>query len=191
MLTNYLERYYHDRFRIHCRHSITCRDVDTPVIVVRHPYDRVTSMYLFWKYGSDMFDVSPEESNQGTPEDSFDSFLDCISNSTVPRRKHIPNDLKFTTYSEWISPSDFYRTIVLMYSPDMTGPINGLLEHCDIASRGKRVPRLNVSTNSSMFPSQGPLTQTQKCRIDTIFRYDLDLWDSCVNRPHLFRCVIK
>jgi len=41
MLTNYLERYYHDRFRIHCRHSITCRDVDTPVIVVRHPYDRV------------------------------------------------------------------------------------------------------------------------------------------------------
>lgn len=116
-------------------------------MVVRDPYDRAESMFLYWKYGG------RATSKQGSSYARDESFLQTWGNVTFQTylemveqespalvSRHIWK-MHYTPTSHWLRPAEYPKAIVVEYYKDMNYCLQELFEYTGIKERASGFPK--------------------------------------------------
>jgi hypothetical protein len=184
----FFEEHYSD-FIKGTGHDNKCMNNNNPIIIIRDPIDRFISMYKYWKYGS--LDIDKYRRNglflQNYNQYSIKDFIRLIKN-----KQH--DDLyqsftwnqHFEPITNWINNVDYTNIIVILYTKNLNGKINKLLEVLKIKPKPVELPIINISNNKENIQ----LDDDDILFIKSYFADDFKLYDDVKNSPELFKHVL-
>ena len=182
-------------------HSILASEVENPIVVVRDPYDRIVSMYLYWKYGSKMHPRDEYFINKER-HTTFQDFLHRVEDEPSSLIYGATWEDHFKPTSHWIKPSDYKKSIVIVYSRNLTYCLQPLLNFIGVFNDDddggdensriiKPIPIINPSSKRKNHQKDIQWTDSLMEIVNRIYRSDFDLIDRMLNQPNQFRLVIK
>ena len=162
-------------------HELKAISVQNPIVIIREPYERIFSVYRYWRAGSEIYGRKPKESK---PELSFSEFLDEINifniwSSYIGAEHLLPQ-------SCWLSPDAYSKTIVIKYRNDLSASMGSLLEYLGLGVPDKVMCKMNVTLDSS----QIEISQNEKQKIIDRYWCDFVLWYDLNNKKEKFKKVI-
>jgi len=182
-IEDFFERYYGHRI-LGKGHGITCACAANPIIVFRDPYERILSIYYYFKYGAEDLPKHRPKSDRGNI--TIQQFLESILNSKINKY--------FDHYFiiDHIRPQAFWyddrlcKNIVLKYSKDLNAQAQKLLKHIGEPESKNKIPLKNITKNKRAIN----LSDDQKTIIKELYKADFILQDYINNKPEKFRLVI-
>ena len=161
------------------KHKWKCSDHPNPIIFLRDPVSRFLSMYNYWKHGSEKY--------MRTGVDSYldhytvDDYINFIETRSTALILGFTWEEHYAPQTNWIQPSDYSKTIVVIYKEDLWPSIKALLEYIDMPVPHTPMGRVNVTNKT--------VTTLEPRHVDWIRKYyehDYEL----LNKTALFRKVI-
>lgn len=169
-------------------HGNRCTPENNPIIVLREPFDRFTSIYRYWKLGAEAgpYQRAPELRAKYagvTPK----QFIRMIAED---RRDDLYADPRWTKehflpQAHWLPAEAIPHAIVLPYVADLAPMVRGLFEYLRI-DVAVDLPKVNVTRRDTEVNLDG---EDQRW-IRQTFAADFDLWGRLRHRPQGFRRVI-
>ena len=162
---------------------------NNPIIIIRDPIDRFISMYKYWKYGS--LDIDKYRRNsvflQNYNQYSIKDFIRLIKNKQHDNLyQSFTWDQHFEPITNWINNVDYTNIIVILYTKNLNGKINKLLEVLKIKPKPVELPIINISNNKENIQ----LDDDDILFIKSYFADDFKLYDDVKNSPELFKYVL-
>jgi hypothetical protein len=159
-------------------HELKANFVPNPVVIVRDPFERILSLFRYWKSGSEMFS---EGDRSAVP---LSSFLQEVNIFNVWTGYTGPEHLLPQTY--WVSPESHRKSIVIRYREDLDSSMRELVDYLGLAEPEESVPRMNVTLNRE------PIEVSDADMKVIRFRYATDflLWERANKHPDRFKKVI-
>ena len=197
-----LLKFYPNHFRRTCAeslpgwHSMRACQSEIPVTTIREPYQRFLSAYNYYLHGSEYFQESGHDMNVFQFLEKADQinkrFIGYAKSSkeTILMSKSISLDewrlwVSSISQSYYVTPSDYSKSIVMIYNKDMGIVANKLLSYFDL------VPVCELSSVNVTSYSKHYLTNKEKEKVREVYEDDFDLFESATKRPDLFRAVIS
>ena len=162
-------------------HELKAISVQNPIVIIREPYERIFSVYRYWRAGSEIYG---RKSNESKPELSFSEFLDEINifniwSSYVGAEHLLPQ-------SCWLEPAAYSKAIVIKYRKDLSASMSSLLDYLRLSVPDRVVPKMNVTLDYS----QIEISQNEKQKIIDRYWCDFVLWHDLNNNKEKFKKVI-
>ena len=160
---------------------------NNPIIVIREPFDRFSSIFRYWKSGAEAgpYQRAPEllAKYAGTTPKQFIRMI------AEDRREDLYADPRWTRehflpQSHWLPPEAMPHAILLAYAPDLAPAVSDLFKYLRIEAPVD-LPKVNVSRRDAMVE----LDDEDRRWIRQVFATDFDLWDRLRLRPQDFRRV--
>lgn len=178
----YLIRYYNEYFlsieRMYslAPHSVRCKDVENPVVIIREPYDRFLSVFNYFNNGSELW------FNNKTNV----SVLDFLNQQFEPKYNYFWH--AHTNNQSWyINEKDYKKTIVIVYNKNMQINLINLLSSLGIDIK-KNIPELQVSNITSY--TKVTLSNKEKNMVYKKYIKDFILYNKIINHKNLFKLVV-
>ena len=164
-------------------HAQGAQNVKNPIMTVRNPYDRIRSMYVYWKYGSELYPRSKKftEKNENV---SLDDYLNMIETKDSRLHETFTWNVHHLPMTHWLSKKDYAKTIILEYSANLQHQVGNLLNFIGINSN-KKLPKKNNNYRKVNFDIS---PQTQK-KIRELFASDFELYAAVKLTPSKFKKV--
>lgn len=178
----YLIRYYNEYFLSIesmyslAPHSVRCKDVENPVVIIREPYDRFLSVFNYFNNGSELW------FNNKTNV----SVLDFLNQQFEPKYNYFW--YAHTNNQSWyINEKDYKKTIVVVYNKNMQINLINLLSSLGIDIK-KNIPELQVSNITSY--TKVTLSNKEKNMVYKKYIKDFILYNKIINHKNLFKLVV-
>ncbi len=190
-----LERYFKAHLAEHVRgegHDETCETAcaenDTPILVVRDPFDRFASMYRYWKHGSEAFGGGSEAFGGGGPATaSVKDFIAALRDGDSDVLFHADYlwAHHFAPTVAWLGAAPPSAVVVVRYRPDLGAALPALCAALGLPSPEAPLEKINVSGVERV-----ELDDEDAEFVRERFAADLELWDRVVTRPGDFRAAV-
>ena len=185
-LYNFLHDNFPDVFREYMYegqrpHELKAMSVQNPIIIIREPFDRIASVYRYWRCGSEIYN----EKDGGTKRElSFSEFLDDINifnvwSSYVGAEHILPQ-------SCWMDPTSYSKSIVIKYRKDLSSSMGALLEYLGMNIPDEQMSKINITSNSDEIK----ITDGDRQKIIERYWCDFMLWYDLHNNKDKFKKVI-
>jgi len=169
-------------------HDNTCRENEFPVIIIRYPLDRFLSMFYYWKYGSEIFqrDITWLKKYKAFTVKDFITLIK--QKSTYNLYRGFTWDQHFSSYSEWIDPDSYSKTIVILYEENLTSKSNALLKLINQPKNktAGNIEKINVSRKDDLCVLDPEDVEWVKEK----YKDDFILWNKLHQNPELFAAII-
>lgn len=168
-------------------HENKCADSEKPIIVFRNPYDRFSSMFRYWKFGSERFKLSKKELNEKSQYDINDFAGFIKNNKTEILYNKWLWDVHFKPQSHWYN-CDYSKIIVIEYCNDLQGSIYKLLSFLDIENKNIK---LGVVNKTSKPVCNCKFNDETTEWFEEYFEEDLNIFSQIKENSHNFKALIK
>lgn len=167
-------------------HTKKCSAYNNPITIIRDPYERFKSAFFYWKYGSDVWNISSLLENVCV-NTFIDHYLEHEMNET--RRHRVPFISKyiFMPQSYWLPKTEYKNTIVIKYQKDLSPLTEELVEKLKLPAIKRPIKRLN---NTSKIDDEYNLNDRSKKFIDDLYKEDFILYNLLDGNRNLFKLVI-
>lgn len=162
-------------------HELKAISVKNPIVIIREPFERIFSIYRYWRSGSEMFLRNLKEPKS---ELSFCEFLDDVNIFNVWSSYIWVDHLLPQCY--WLGPDDYSKTIVIKYRKDLSACMGALLEYLELEVPEKTIEKVNVTLDCFDYE----ISQTEKQKIIDRYDCDFELWNNLCSNKSMFRKVI-
>ena len=181
---NYLLNYSdYINFFGHDKYFFKATNENKPIIVIREPTDRFTSIYKYWKKNY----LEIHGSNVSNDEVSIKSFISYINNNDIGKIKltYFWNvHLYPQTY--YMDESVYKNSIVVKYNKNkMNEKMNNLINYLNIPNKNITLKPENTGQNYELNIDDRDMEW-----IRHIYKNDFDLWNKLNNQPELFKKVL-
>lgn len=169
-------------------HQNLCSEKNNPIIVLREPVDRFSSIFHYWKSGAEAgpyqrapelrakyADVTPKQFIRMIAEDRRD---DLYADPRWTKEHFLPQ-------AHWLPAEAMSHAIVLPYVPDLAPVVRGLFKYLRV-DVPVDLPKVNVTRRDAAMD----LDDEDQRWVRKAFSADFDLWARLRHRPHSFRRVI-
>ena len=168
-------------------HKNRCADSDHPIIIFRDPYDRFSSMFGYWKFGSKRFKLSKKELNERS-RFNINDFARFIKNDkTEMLYSEWLWELHFKPQSYWFN-CDYSKIIVIQYCNDLQSSIYKLLSFLDIENKNIK---LGVVNKTSKPVRNCKFNDETTEWFEEYFEEDLNIFSQIKENSHNFKALIK
>lgn len=183
---NFLNEHYKDHFETFSQlkhHELRAKNVKNPITIIRDPIDRYISIYNYWKKGSE---AHKRQKDWVSNIDTVHQFTEKL----ISDWDSITSAFGYTWFehfipqSEWISPDDYSKTIIIKYKPDLNKSIQFLLDILNI-NKGKILKKSNI-TNKKI----ENLNEEDLNFINEFYKEDIKLYKLIHTNPEKFKKVI-
>jgi hypothetical protein len=185
-LENFFLAHYKDHIEGRA-HKARAADYPHPIIVVRDPYDRASSMFLYWKHGSSKYKRTGGFRAKWKHL-TLEQYLFKVKREDSDLTETFTKEAHHAPTASWIGPESYSKSIVIEYATDMNYCISALLSHTGIPNKGAKLPVVN--------PSLGELdikewTPAAKQLVEEIFVDDFKLIQLMRTEAGKFAFVIR
>jgi hypothetical protein len=173
---------YSDYF-LYQSHDLKSSHTESPICIIRDPYDRFLSAYQYWRNGPE----NGPHVNKFRVQKNLDlnEFINRIQEDKKILNTAITWHVHFLPQCNWLSEKDYHKAIIINYQSDLSESIQKLFDYLKIPHNGINLPKINVTKSKDT-----QLTEYAKCYIEATYREDFELINKIKNEPELFRKVI-
>ena len=173
-----------------CGHENKCNNNNNSIIIVRDVKSRFISMFNYWKNGA--IDTKYKRSKHFVKQNKDITILDFINILKTKERQLYVGftwSAHFAQTTRWINNTNYENIIIVKYVDDLNTKIQSLLDHLNIPNKNIKLVKNNISKiidyDSILFDH--PIVDKF---INEYFKDDIELYDTIINRPELFKLVI-
>jgi hypothetical protein len=166
-------------------HEFKVETSENPIVVVREPLDRISSVYQFWNKGSEVFDFDKNL--------TFDEFIlgaEDLINSIPKEESDLATnygiDLHILPQTRWLDEECYSKTIVIRYEKDLKKSIARLIDFLGLEDRSDDFKTVNVTKDKA----EMNFSDEQVKAILKVYADDFRLWRDINRHPEKFRKVI-
>lgn len=181
---NFLWDKYPDYFEL-MGHEFAVKSSKNPIVIVRNPLDRVSSIYQFWANGSDMF----EKRLELTFQEFLEGANEIINSIPLDEKDLVANHalmLHILPQSRWIEKEDYSKCIVVRYQKDLGKSLENLVDYLDLPPFTEKLKEANVTKDK--VEMRFSIQDFKK--ILNIYAQDFILWQEVAQNPWKFKKVI-
>lgn len=168
--------YYYPR-----EHRTTTRKTTNPIVVLRDPFDRLLSCYMYWKHGSELH---PSQAYQKWSLEYY--LVNILHNKHADLKTEKIWEAHYKPMVDWIFPEDYAKTTVVMYNDDLNVVLKPLLNTLNIPFQNKSLTKINKSNKHCNIT----WTSTTKALVRKIYAEDFELLQTVQTHPEQFAAVI-
>lgn len=184
-LWRFLSKNYPDKFET-MAHEFKIKHYENPIVTIRSPMSRISSIYRFWTSGSEAF--------RWERKMTFCEFLDeaeRVAASIGEEEKDVSNnrggEVHALPQARWIGIEDYAKTIVMTYDRDMNENVFNLLEYLGLQRPTEKMEAFNVTNDTKEIR----FTIQEFKKILQIYHRDFALWNDVKCNPEKFKKVIS
>lgn len=173
-------------------HAIRCGNNNKPIIIVRDPFSRFISMFMYWKYGATqgLFMRSKEFINKNK-NITIIEFMNYIKENNKELKTLFTWDIHFDKLTDWINNTDYKNIIVIKYKEDLNPSIQELINKLNIPNKNINLKKENISKRDD---KDLKIINANKSLInnflDKYYKEDIEFYKKIINQPQLFKMVI-
>ena len=184
-----VERFFLNNYSVYIEglgHQNRCADSEHPIIIFRDPYDRFSSMFGYWKFGSNRFKLSKKELDQKS-EFNINDFARFIkNNNTKMLYSRWLRNLHFKPQSHWFN-CDYSKIIVIKYCDDLQTSVYKLLSLLDIENKNIELRVVNKTRRTEVNHEFNDETIEW---FEEYFKEDLNIFSQIKENSHSFKALI-
>ena len=191
-----VEKFFNDNYFDHINggqgHAIKCGNNNKPIIIIRDPFSRFISMFMYWKYGATkgLF-VRNEEFINKHKNISIIEFMNFIKNNNGELKTLFTWDIHFGKLIDWINNTDYKNIIVIKYEKDLNNSLQKLINKLNIPNKNIVLQKDNESKkNNNDLNIINANKQLINNFLNIQYKEDVELYNKVINKPHLFKMVI-
>jgi|TARA_Y100000289_G_scaffold39202_1_gene38651 hypothetical protein len=168
-------------------HQNRCADSERPIIIFRNPYDRFSSMFRYWKFGSNLFQHSEKELNKRSQFNINDFARLIKNNNTKMLHSRWLRKVHFIPQSHWFN-CDYSKIIVIEYCWDLQASIYKLLRLLNIENKNIKLRAVNKTQKTIV---DGEFNNETTEWFGEYFKEDLNIFRKIQENSHSFKELIK
>lgn len=168
-------------------HEKRCADVERPITIFRDPYDRFSSMFRYWKFGSERYKLEKKKLNERSCFNINDFAGFIKNNKTEMLYNEWLWDVHFKPQSYWYN-CDYNKIIVIEYCDNLHNSVYKLLSFLGIENKNIELGIVNKTCKEK---NNFKLNNENIQWFKEYFKEDLNISSQIKKNSHNFKLLIR